>query len=91
MGMERKRRSVKKYVKKYVNKRNMLNEHLTLIPVFWTILYKETELDKIKTIAGCRAVNFEEKVRKDNKTSLDGMLGQWNASTKKKMKKVIGI
>jgi len=50
--------------KKYVNKRNRLRGNLTLIPVFWTVLYKETKLDKVKTITRCRAVNFEEKIRK---------------------------
>jgi len=30
-------------------------------------LYKETELDKIRTIAGFKAVNFEEKTKKENK------------------------
>jgi len=33
-------------------------------------LYKETGLDKIRTIAGCRAVNFEKKARKENKRRL---------------------
>jgi len=32
-------------------------------------LYKETGPDKIRTIAGYRAVNFEEKARKENKRS----------------------
>jgi len=63
-GDGKKEKIWKKYVKKYVIKRNRLSGHLTLIPVFWTILYKETELNKIKTIARCRTVNFEEKVRK---------------------------
>jgi len=40
----------KKYIKWTLNLDSCTPDH---------ILYKKTELDKIRTIAGCRAVNFE--------------------------------
>lgn len=33
------------------------------------IMYKETDVDKIRLVAGCRAISFEEKAIKKKKES----------------------